>query len=472
MLRLAMMFFRRVAASASSRLLAVKGEAMPPQQEPADAVHGETSGPSPSCARHSTIFLSAGGGPTVTLGALTVSRTHHHRTAEPRRERAVPSASLSDAALETVAAAASPELLTSHAVRSGPATSHSAGLDGEAALVGRACPKPSHRDDALQSRESGAGTAGYSRDAGEGTRTGNGADHDCDSRLGWRARASMDPARQDTREASALDPSPAKTEHTDRGNDSSGLRVGPFLVGLPPGLVVELWLQGDTVQDVTVVESALASPAPDPFARALSCSVLVHELEYDRARRHLRRLADLLGLLGLTAGVEAARRAARSLDPSDTARLRKLVHRSDGLFSLPGGSGQLPPALAHACGGPTARAAGFRRDLRLSCPVYQRLGFECVVHESGDVRARVSQYLEEAHQALRIGRRAERDGVRLGPVPRIEAPDGPLGASMPPPPDATMLCHELVGLEWDEFVCAVASLALTTRRMQRPTALR
>jgi hypothetical protein len=418
---------RRLAASSPTRFFAVVGEATEAEREAIEALDRDARLERVSSPRHATILVTAGTFPPRTIVPL---RLLHDQMPHPRG--AVHTGSTPCPAL--------PEAI--HVNGEGNLGSRMTALAREL-IENRRASSASLLPDEPPVPWEGEGDYGQ---GGEGMVGGT------------PYGRPMPKTGDDLCDGLALDRLPA--------------RVGPFLVGLPPGLVVELWLQGDVVQEVTVVESTLGGPGPDPFVRALSCSVLVHELEYDRARRHLRRLADILGLFGLSSGIEAARRAARSLDSSDTARLRKVLRRSGGLLGIPPGSGRLPPDLARACGGPTARAAGFELDLRIDCPVYRRLGFESVIHHTGDVQGRVSQYLAEAHQALIIGRRAERDGTRIGPEPRLEAPDGQIGEGVPPPPDATALCRELVGLEWGEFVCGVASLALATKRLRAQSRMR
>src|SRR5699024_5265769 len=71
-------------------------------------------------------------------------------------------------------------------------------------------------------------------------------------------------------------------------------RFGPYLPLLPPGLVLELTLQGDVVQSATVIRPPYGPGAAltEPFRRALTEPVAIATLERWRAGHHLRCVAQ------------------------------------------------------------------------------------------------------------------------------------------------------------------------------------
>nr|MDP9403390.1 hypothetical protein [Actinomycetota bacterium] len=92
--------------------------------------------------------------------------------------------------------------------------------------------------------------------------------------------------------------------------DQLSLRIGPFFPAFPPGLTLDVRLQGDVIQDAGVApnpftrwpgDPKMAHPGGDPFWRAVREPVPVAELELARARHHLRWAAEALRLHGLAA---------------------------------------------------------------------------------------------------------------------------------------------------------------------------
>lgn len=103
--------------------------------------------------------------------------------------------------------------------------------------------------------------------------------------------------------------------------DAFKLSIGPYLCHWPPGLVLELVLQGDVIQHARVVR--------EPLAAALARN-LVPGIE-------LRCAAGMLSLLQLPALAERCQRAARSLQQGeavDTAALHAAVRRSGALLAI------------------------------------------------------------------------------------------------------------------------------------------
>lgn len=253
--------------------------------------------------------------------------------------------------------------------------------------------------------------------------------------------------------------------------DQVPLRIGPFFPPFPPGLVLEAKLQGDVVQEVAVggnpsryaPVAQAGSPDARLFAAALTGPVPIATLEMARARHHLRWLAHMLRVHGLDALGLRALRLARTLRPEDAGAiegLRRLLKRTRALGWATAGVGHIAPErLAGTGTGPVVRAAGLAEDARTEDPAYRALGFEPVVHEDGDARARWRQRLAEAVQALALASRAGEQETE--PVGRIEAPRGvwtterrPTGALL------ALLPSLLAGLEWGDAVATVVSLDL------------
>ena len=257
--------------------------------------------------------------------------------------------------------------------------------------------------------------------------------------------------------------------------DQLRLRLGPFLPAFPPGLVLDVALQGDVVQEVSLGpnpftrwpgDPAPAWPATDPFHRALRHPVAVGELEEARARHHLRWAADILRLLGLSALGRRALAAAHGIGRSRaaTAAARRLAVQLAAHPAL-----RWPMAGVGTVGrsevagrrlGPVARAAGCPEDTRELDPGYTALGFRQLTMGLGDAWSRFRQRLGEAVQALDL---AERAGERrTTPMELAESPRGPITAASPAPSAVLLpeLSRLLVGLEWGDAVVTIASLDL------------
>ncbi|MBA3620893.1 MAG: hypothetical protein H0W51_01035 [Euzebyales bacterium] len=240
--------------------------------------------------------------------------------------------------------------------------------------------------------------------------------------------------------------------------------VGPFFPAFPPGLTLQVSLQGDLVQDVDVLPNPYLDHdvqrrrgVADPFDRAEIEAVRVADLELARVRHHLRRLAVSLRVLGLGAlSVKALRLAARDCRRivAEAPRLLATVERA-GTARAVAAVGALP-ADAAAGLGLLARASGVAEDARSDDPDYQGLGLTVICQQHGHARARWMQRLAEIRQSLAI---ADRAGDRLrGPGAPLERP-APAAAEVLP-----LLPRLLVGAEWGDAVAVVASLDLDLRR--------
>lgn len=249
--------------------------------------------------------------------------------------------------------------------------------------------------------------------------------------------------------------------------DQLPLRLGPYLAPLPPGLTLDVLLQGDVLQSVEVVEPRPLSPLPgradDPFQKALHDPVQIAELELARARSHLRWLSSALYVQGLEALSLRVLRLAGRITPKDGDAVRTLERRlrRTGVISwATAGVGVIGPRELEGLGaGPVARAAGLADDVRAEDPSYRSLGFEPVVGRGGDLAARWLCRLAEVSQSLDIAARAERrEGSVRG---EVESPRGRLTRdSRPSSRLLPALPRLLEGEEWGDAVAALVSLDL------------
>jgi NADH-quinone oxidoreductase subunit D len=133
--------------------------------------------------------------------------------------------------------------------------------------------------------------------------------------------------------------------------------------------------------------------------------------------------------------------------------------------------------------GPTARASGLRDDARVGDPLYDRLGFETVVHDTGDAHARTVVRAHEAGRSLCFAAAALRAELGGTPAPpafaratcEVEGPRGPLraeheggpqGLAAPGAEAARWAAGEvMVGEEWAAALVALASFDLSPWRI-------
>jgi hypothetical protein len=277
-----------------------------------------------------------------------------------------------------------------------------------------------------------------------------------------------------------------------RANDRDGLkldqilvRVGPFLSPFPPGLLLDVKLQGDVIQEATIPASIadeadltggegpsgapvphghparLAVAADSLFTGALTRPVPIAELELARARHHLAWLAEALRVGGLEAyGLRVLKLAfglnRESADSVDA--LERWLRRNLSLRWGTSRVGVVTRAQAEGLpGGPVARASGDDRDARSLDPAYTLIGFEPVVRDEGDALARWRLRVAEARQSLLL---AKRSGVcESTPSGLTEGPRGPLSADVPRSSGLVALLPDLlVGMEWGDAVTTVVSL--------------
>lgn len=247
--------------------------------------------------------------------------------------------------------------------------------------------------------------------------------------------------------------------------DRVAVSAGPVLPGLPPGLRLDVELQGDVIQQIDAV-NLLASPeragsrvpAPaDVFDAARTRPVPISDLETARARHHLLRMSQGLALHGLDSG---ARRVARlalqepAPDRGQLSRVRRWLLRGPALWGAAAGVGPVEAATVARLGlrGVAARAAGEPVDARDGDPAYRTAGFEVITRRRGDACARWLLRLDEAGQALALA--AAAGSATVGPVEGVEDPRGDSAALM------AHLGEWLAGREWGEAITTVASLDL------------
>lgn len=251
--------------------------------------------------------------------------------------------------------------------------------------------------------------------------------------------------------------------------DAHAVRLGPFAPMLPPGLELELRLQGDVIQEVEMVQLPYRDAMPEaPFDEALDRPVPVADLERARAAHHLRCLGRFCALRGaplLTAKAYAAADRARTGQNAGLGGLRRLLRLSGLLAGIEPGLGTLRPEQPGGLAGSALRAAGVPEDLRTRLDPYREQGFTPVTRPAGDVRARVDQWLAEAVQALDLAERLDGSPQRSFDS-ALEGPLGAIGASPRDLGTGLDLDALLRGLEWGQAVSVLASFSpMALRRM-------
>ena len=252
--------------------------------------------------------------------------------------------------------------------------------------------------------------------------------------------------------------------------DQLPVRVGPWFTPLPSGLVLDVRLQGDVVQELTVPGNAFAKPwsAPSPPA-----PVPIAELERARASHHLCWLAHVLRVHGLAAIGRRSLALAREVERGDAAdtRVLELASLLERMLSR---HGTLGWATRHVGAlsdeqvrgkrlGPVTRACGIAEDARVDDPAYRALGFEPVVQASsngaGDARARWRQRIGEVRQSVDLARRAgERRAGEGGAA--VEGFRGRIGDDGRAPSAALLdvLPGIARGQDWGDAVTTIVSL--------------
>lgn len=273
-----------------------------------------------------------------------------------------------------------------------------------------------------------------------------------------------------------------------RADDRDGLkldqilvRVGPFLPPFPAGLALDVKIQGDVIQEVSMPASPDASGQAsmprlpdgeqDLFTAALTQPVLLRDVELARARHHLVWLSELLRVCGLEAYGLRMLTLAKTLRPDSGDELERVAGwliRNRSLRWPTRKVGVLSAEQAERLpGGPVARAAGLAVDARSQDPVYERLGFTPVVATGSDAYARWRIRLDEARQALTLVKKAQ--DARTTPLGLVEGPRGPIGSGRPAGAALIdMLPELLVGQEWGDAVMTVVSLDIDPAEARTP----
>lgn len=253
--------------------------------------------------------------------------------------------------------------------------------------------------------------------------------------------------------------------------DQLPLRVGPYFPPFPAGLVLDVRLQGDVVQEA-LVSAVPRATAPDPvFTTALTQPVAIAAVEIARARTHLCWLAHALHVHGLDPlAARALRLALRLVRPgTDLAAIGVVLRTLDRQITRSGvlrwsTRGVAPLAAAAVTGlGPVARASGADDDARTTEPAYRALGFTPIVQPvtrspaAGGAAARWRQRLDETAQSVALAARA--GDARAWGQGTVEGPHGrSTAADRPEERLAALLPTLLVGLDWGDAVTAVVSL--------------
>ncbi len=243
--------------------------------------------------------------------------------------------------------------------------------------------------------------------------------------------------------------------------DQLPITIGPWVGALPPGLQVAVKFQGDVIQEIEVVSAFGPTRPDDVFAAALHTPTPVAILELERARRHLRWLADALRFHGLPALGLWALRLAHDLSPQDQTEVEDLlrsVRRSWVIkMVLSRIDGGFDDRSMRAGLGPLTRAAGLEDDARMDDPAYQALDFQPILGRLGDPAGWWRQRMAEIIQSLDISSRAG-DMTAFG-VGSVEGPRGRLQADNPgTSTPLELLPGLLTGLEWGDAAAVVWSL--------------
>lgn len=271
---------------------------------------------------------------------------------------------------------------------------------------------------------------------------------------------------------------PYGRELTGRAPDRDGLEldqlsvtVGPWWAGIPPGLLLDMKIQGDVIQDVIVRRGPIgADPGDSVFRRALIEELAVADLELARARHHLCWASDLLRLVGLAAeahkvlalatplvsGASAADLAAASAVARRLGTARRLRHPLRGV-------GRLTLESARSVGGPVARASGILLDARMNDLAYQRAGFTPADADDaeGDALSRWRVRMREVVESIDLVSAGAVAG--LSPArSEVESPSGVISRDGAPPAVAlaALVPDLLRDLEWGDAMVALASLDL------------
>ncbi len=227
---------------------------------------------------------------------------------------------------------------------------------------------------------------------------------------------------------------------------------GPFIPGLPGGLLLTLTLDGDTVAAAntntlvgteTLLCHAISAndfieklTALDPLTpnsyRLLACLTIENAagievdtstaktrlvtLERERIVSHLSWLtlfAEQTGFDWLMQRASSLQKSFTQADVTQIINLKKSVYdlskrlqRTPLLKSRTTGVGRVPADTELTLSGPVARASGISNDARSNNKIYRELGFTAVTQVNGDVRARLQLRLDEIKQSIELIQKA------------------------------------------------------------------
>ena len=242
--------------------------------------------------------------------------------------------------------------------------------------------------------------------------------------------------------------------------DQLPLTVGPWAGPLPPGLAIDLKLQGDIIQEAEIREPVMEPSLPGLFAEALGSPQRVADLELARASHHLFWLGEALRVHGLQALGLRAIRLALGVAPGSERSVRRLLTmvRRSAIFSLALERVGAIPDSGPSGLGPVDRARGRADDARVGEAAYDELGFGPITYEAGDSASRWRQRLAEIEQSLDLAARAG-DLTAFGNGV-VESPRGRIALDAKPPSSVVLaeLGDWMAGMEWGDAVTLIWSL--------------
>lgn len=390
--------------------------------------------------RHATVLLIVGGLPSTLLNSAAVVYAQMPR---PRTLVALGAGDVSPLpAPDTVAPLTRQGLYgavaqTRELLRVG-AWSHTAQpFEAEVLLPKRR--KRKKRKPSGDGKEAGERSQADGRETHDGAKGHGGMDHGGGMEMGFMSMVRL-------------------TQHLPRSADGLAMErvqapFGPFFAGLPSGLELTLWLDGDSVARVEVPDWEAAAVEPDLAGDAIAlperlakvdrlatasyrrlgqlaldsgreerpggAARRLLEIEIERVASHLNWLAAFGNLLGYTwlsqhasewtmtllGHAEAVTVAALE---AKLIRFLERVRRTPLLATRLRGIGRLFPDQLEAVSGPVARAGGLELDVRLHDPLYTSCGFKPVLRTEGDALARLLVRLEEVRASLALIRAAGR----------------------------------------------------------------
>lgn len=224
--------------------------------------------------------------------------------------------------------------------------------------------------------------------------------------------------------------------------DRYTVELGPFLPMLPPGLVLEITLQGDVIQQAKVIRPPYPLDSIEAASGVPSWPAATEmQLLRVRASHRLRCIAGLLTSQQLLPHADLCRRLASRIMQGEAPSLhaiRKALRRSGASVAIPPELGRIDAAVASALGGVALTA-----------------------------RDRMRQWFDEAEGALQAASMlhpARADAPR-DPLPMRTTEHSPGSTD----PLALSFAELLTGLEWSEALLVIASFDASALCRMSPT---